>query len=263
MAAAVNAGLTYGTGSLDSTSFASDRVVVWQANGSTVAQAQALQPILETFLSGGGSLLVALDNNTGPGPFALSALLPTTAFRTNAGLSEGNGPDGAIAAAEWDLQLFPNSEPQGLNLPFHVRMRPVDAVEGGQWRYEEFAQAPTPYLNQSLPAGNTFWSRPLQNRQWTTRLRGQGVEQIPLLITGQYGAGRVAVFAASLDAAESSAPTPTWNRVLGWLNGPLCTESGTAQVKISGATADLTHHAVSLALQNTGTTSLDGLIVVR
>ena len=51
------------------------------------------------------------------------------------------------------------------------------------------------------------------------RLRGDDGPEAPLLITGRYGAGRVAVFASSVTQV-SSANQPMWGNLVGWLTTP-------------------------------------------
>src|ERR1019366_9128767 len=155
--------------------------------------------------------------------------------------------------------MFPSGEPRGMELPFHIRIRPFDAVERGQGRYERFSRT-VPYLKDRVEAGNTFWTRALINRDWRVRLRGSGVEQIPLLITGRYGAGRVALFAAPVDSITPSAVArPCWIAVLRWLAAPRQSPVPAAPVTIQRIETLPGLHAVRLTLSR----PFDGLAVVR
>src|ERR1017187_1835124 len=217
-AAASSAGLSLSTGTPDAATLQSAQVFILQTGPAALTTAQ--QDAVEAFVRRGGSLLVALDPRAGTAAFRLSAILPSTIWRVNGKLNDGTGPDGAIRAVEWDREMFPSGEPRGMELPFHIRIRPFDAVERGQGRYERFSRT-VPYLKDRVEAGNTFWTRALINRDWRVRLRGSGVEQIPLLITGRYGAGRVALFAAPVDSITPSAVArPCWTAVLRWLAAP-------------------------------------------
>ena len=65
-----------------------------------------------------------------------------------------------------------------------------------------------------IHGGDQTFTRPLLNRDWQVRLRGNDVANSGLLVTGRYGAGKVAVFA-------SSATVPTaavWEPLLKWLD---------------------------------------------
>jgi hypothetical protein len=257
-AAATAAGLSFSTG----TTFQSARVFVLQTGAVALSTAQ--QDALEAFVRHGGSLFVALDPRAGVEAFRLSFILPSTIWRVNGKLNDGTGPDGAIRAAEWDREMFPSGEPRGIargiELPFHVRIRPFDAVERGQGRYERFSRT-LPYLKTRVEPGNTFWTRPLINRDWRIRLRGSGVEQIPLLITGRYGAGRVALFAAPINSITDA--RPFWTAILRWLAAPppAAAPAGvpSGPVTIRRIETLLDEHAVRLTLSR----PFDGLAVIR
>lgn len=194
-------------------------LVVWEAmagGGSDISPATA--QALGEYVRQGGSLLLTLGNNPGAGPFRLSFLLPTTAWHTQGGQSQqASQHSGSLSLAEADPHLFPAGTVSGLTVPFYFPLRPFHAVERGEARYERFARS-IPYLDLPVPADNSFWTRPLINRDWEIRARGDDVGQTPLLLTGRYGAGRVAVFASSVKGmADSPAARAFWTPVLRWL----------------------------------------------
>ena len=68
-----------------------------------------------------------------------------------------------------------------------------------------------------LPIGREFWSRPLLNRDWAVRARAADAANSPLLLTGRYGAGRVAIFASSLATTAGPQAQAFWTQVIKWL----------------------------------------------
>ncbi len=175
-------------------------LAVWQATAGGGAEINAdTAKALGEYVRGGGSLLLSFSPTPGSGPLRLAFMLPTTAWHTQGGQSlDAMKHSGSVAVAQTDERLFPGTTVKGLSLPFYFPIRPFDAVERGEARYERFARNIF-YIDQTVPAGNTFWSRPLLNRDWQIRARGDDGAQTPLLLTGRYGAGRVAVLASSLD----------------------------------------------------------------
>ena len=189
------------------------QVVIWEARagGGEVTPEAATR--LGEWVRQGGRLLLTLSDDPGTGPMRLSFLLPTTAWRTQAQAKDAAHKTGGTTVGENDPELFPRG--LHLQLPFFYPLRPFDAVERGEGRYERFAR-PIPYVDLTVPAGHTFWTRPLINRDWRVRARASDVGHAPVLLTGRYGAGRVAVFGASVAAAGQDA-RPFWKDILRWL----------------------------------------------
>ena len=197
-------GLTVKTGAATEEIAPASRLIVWEskAGGAADITADRARQVGEIVRSG-GSLLLTFDQTTGITPMRLACMLPTIPWHTQgASLSRG-GIKPAVSALNWDTSFFPNNEPNGLSLPFHYEMEPVTSVERGMQRYDPFAYNIAAFDLKHEP-GDFFWTRPLLNREWTVRLRGNDGPQTPLLITGRYGAGRVAVFAASTTSITSA-----------------------------------------------------------
>lgn len=206
------------------------RIVIWEAKQgpvSDIGDPQAER--LDRYVRQGGSLLLSLSRSPGIGPHRLAFMLPTTAWQTF--IPSGSLQDprhGEIAIAEVDSQFTPLDAVAGLPLPFYHAIRPFHAVERGQARYDRYTR-PLPYSRYSnpaeslkeptVPAGSHWWSRPLLNRDWRIRARGDDVAASPLLLTGRYGAGRVAVFASSLpETPDTPAARAMLGAVLAWLS---------------------------------------------
>jgi lipoprotein-anchoring transpeptidase ErfK/SrfK len=194
---------------LEVTSGLGGGIVVYQASESAPNLTDAQIQDLAEHVRGGSSLLILLDRNPGTMPMRLGFLLPTTAWGTQI---RRNTVSGALNAAYWDSEVFPHGS--SLSVPFYFDIRPLAAIERGQARYERFAET-IPYVNLPVAAGNNFWTRPLLNRDWKIRIGSGDAAHMPLLVTGQYGAGRVAVFASSADALETH--SDLWADLLHWL----------------------------------------------
>ena len=66
----------------------------------------------------------------------------------------------------------------------------------------------------ALSPNNDWWTRPLLNRDWKIRLRAQDFAQSPLLITGRYGAGKIAVWASSVEGVgDTPSARSLWKSV--------------------------------------------------
>lgn len=215
--AAGQAGLKFTVVRADAPRF-EGRVLVWEARapGDQEINAERAHRIGE-FVREGGSLLLTLSENPGTGPMRLAFLLPTTAWHTQTRSAyRGSSPAG-VTMTDLDPDLFPQAAAQGLAVPFYFQLRPFHAVERGEGRYERFERK-IPYVDQSVPRGDPFWTRPLINRGWRVRLRANDVGRTPLLLTGHYGYGRVAVFASSAEAGGGAPEAGSiWKPVLQWL----------------------------------------------
>ena len=144
------------------------RVVVWEARSGGGDVTPEVATRLGEWVRKGGRLLLTLSDDPGTGPMRLAFMLPTTAWRTQAQARDAARKTGGTTVGEGDPELFPRGIQ--LRLPFFYPLRPFDAVERGEGRYERFAR-PIPYVDVTVPAGNTFWTRPLINRNWRIRAR--------------------------------------------------------------------------------------------
>lgn len=191
-------------------------LVLWQATaGADIDDARA--DALDAYVRGGGNLVVSLSDHPGTGVARLSFLLPAVPWETMIVDSSRGKADGEIGVSDWDKSFFPAADLKTIVLPFHFRMRPIDAVERGRARYEQF-QNTLPMLGTLQQPGQTYWSRPLIDRDWQVRIAGNDGARTPLLITGRYGAGRVAILAGSIASLESSADAAALDAgLLAWL----------------------------------------------
>jgi hypothetical protein len=231
----------------------------------TGAQADALAENVRL----GGSLLLALGQTPGLAAFRLSKALPTIAWTTATPIDGRYGPLGDFSLGTADAEMFGAFATDGLRLPHGWDVRPVAAVERGQGRYERYAQQ-TPYLHQPQIPGDRFWTRSLLNRDWKVRLAADDVYGTPLLVTGRYGAGRVAVLGAPIGAPDSwpdASARQFWQGVLRWLTGakggPL-----TSSNSPSAATAGLRVEPAGqgrarIVVTNSESSALHGELVLR
>jgi hypothetical protein len=193
-------------------------LIVWGAEaglGAELSAGQAAQMTDQVLR--GGSLLLTLGRKPGVTAIRLSAMLPTIGWTTMTGLDPHYQPMGEVAVGRSDEQIFGELGLNGRVLPYAYGIRPVAAVERGQGRYERYAQT-IPWVNLKVPAGHQFWTRSLLNREWQVRMWGDDVFATPLLVTGRYGAGRVAVFASDAGGPDAWNDNGAfWGAVLGWL----------------------------------------------
>ena len=187
-------------------------VLVWEARADASGELTPERAKeLGEYVRQGHSLMVVMSPTPGTSAMRLGFLLPTTAWGTQVRTHTPN----PIGAAAWDESFFSKAEPKGMKVPYHFEIRPVSAIERGQARYEHLAQT-VAYVKQAVPPGNDFWTRPLLNRDWRVRVSGDDVARQPLLVTGRYGAGRVAVFAGPASAGSE----PFWSAVMAWMRAP-------------------------------------------
>jgi len=164
----------------DSPRLPSDALVLLEP-GRDVSDKQAAQ--LGEYVRQGGSLLVLLPKSPSVATMRLAFMLPTTAWK----VLETRGMGGPIEATEFDHDFFGDSTAgAALALPYHLDIRPLHAVERGQARYERFAHTVqgTEWIKQPQKPGDTFWTRPLINRDATLRIRGNNQAADGLLVTG-------------------------------------------------------------------------------
>jgi hypothetical protein len=226
------------------------QVVIWEASGGSGDMPPEVATRLGEWVRKGGRLLVTLSDDPRIVPMRLAFLLPTTAWRTQAQARDATRKTGGTTVAEGDPEMFPRGV--RLKLPLFYPLRPFDAVERGEGRYERFARL-IPYIDVTVPAGHTFWTRPLINRDWRVRARANDVGRAPMLLTGRYGAGRVAVFGASVAAAGSDAQ-PFWADVLRWLTADDAPSSAAAPPLPAPVwEADAARRLLRVAVHNPGT----------
>jgi len=168
---------------------------------------------LEPWLRAGGGLLVFTGRDGGPeDAFALGRLLPTSAWHTLIYRLKRGEQRGPLQAAGGDTAFFNGLKAPDVTLGYHYDIRPRPAVEGGNWRYERFARKDT-------PVDFDKWSRPIANRDARVRLWGGEITRPPLLVTGRYGAGRVAVVATGPEAVSGPNTAEFFKSIFEWLAG--------------------------------------------
>jgi len=221
---------------------------------------------LGEWVRAGGSLLITLSRTPGSTPLRLAFLAPSTMWNTQLSNASRGGAYGEITGASGDPALFPAGAPAGLDLPYYFQIRPWHAVERGEQRYEQFPRV-IPYVNETLAAGTPFWTRPLLNRDWNVRILGDDSSASPLLITGRYGAGRVAVFASGIAGIDGEPGAHAlWDPVLKWLvpaTPATPTDPVPAQLPAPVVAVDRANHALSVALTNPNPAPLPVELVAR
>jgi hypothetical protein len=193
-------------------SFSADLVVL-ECQGGHQDVSQKTADALGKYVQNGGSLLMGLPLDTGITPIRLSFLSPTMGWMTRLTTNRRGGSYGAINSGWEDPDFFKTGS--AFSLPYYFSIRPFHAVERGIARYDQLNKA-NAWLNTPHAAGDFFWTRPLLNRDWKVRIQGDDRGGAPLLITGLYGAGRVAVFASSLTSSDAGL-APIWKSLLAWL----------------------------------------------
>lgn len=161
----------------------------------------------------GNALLITLGRTPGSAAFRFTPLSPSSAWQSLMQL----GHRGQCGTRHRNRRIRPRVFPESSRCSapgYRWRLRPVHAAERGETRLE-CLERDIPYLKLPRKPGEAFHSRPLLNRNWKTRLRADDPAGESLLITGQYGAGRVALFASELNSG-----TPEfWADVLRYLAG--------------------------------------------
>ena len=225
-------------------------VILWQADANSDLSDVQIAALMKCVRLG-ASFLLTLGSAPGKLPMRLSAILPTTGWTTQIDYPNWYQRQQATVSS-CDREIFPKGEAEGLTFPFFFPIRPFAAVERGEGRYERYAQK-IAKLNRTVDAGSSTWTRSLLNRDWRVRLSGTDRCNSPLLITGCYGAGRVAVLAGQAEAIEAfPAATNVWSALLRWLTAShglaagnpvaspdieIRTQRGAAHVQITNTTA--------------------------
>jgi hypothetical protein len=228
----------------------SANVIAWEASGGVGEMDEAQAAKLGERVRLGAGLLLTLNRNPGTSPMRLAFLSPTSGFETQTHFDDDALP-GRIESASWDETFFPKGEASGLVLPFHYAIRPLATTERGQAKYERYRR-PVQHLKDKVVGPNDeFWSKPLLNRDHVVRVRGKDIFASPLLVTGRYGAGRVAVLASSAASLGDWQGGPQfWQTVLSWLSqGGVLEQPGKA-VSVPGLTVDTGAHGAIFSLSN-------------
>jgi hypothetical protein len=236
------------------------RVMLYQAEQPGVAMDRALVDRLADHLRQGNALLITISPHPGTTAYALTPLSPTTAWLTLLASASRGGGGEVIESGAADAAFFPAAAPH-LRLEHAWRLKPVHAVERGETRYESLEHT-IAYLERPVKAGESFLSRPLLNRDWQPRLRSADVRDDALLITGRYGAGRVAVFAADAAAGDAA----LWEATLRWLAEvhPLAAGQLQEPLAINAHVAvDREHRALTVAATNPGDAPLQLPVIAR
>jgi hypothetical protein len=242
-------------------------LMLWESDRSmggdiTSAQADAIAESVRR----GASLLLTFGATPQPSIMLLSKALPVIPWAASANWSNDFGPRPTVRVGALDPALFPKAPFQGQPLPFFTGIRPFAAVERGQAVYERYAQT-IPYINLKVDPGSQFWSRSLLNRQWRVRVSGDDVYGSPLLVTGVYGAGRVAVFASSASSVDAwQGAAEFWSGVLQFLMGSGPGVSGGQISEASGVAFSATATSggtASISVTNSGTGAIKGVLVTR
>lgn len=205
---AAAAGVTFGSDSPDFTALPG--LLVWQADDRGRHLSDKDVAALEKHLAAGHSLLVTLAPWPGNEAFRLAPVLPTTAWQTLLPYAHRGAAAPAVDAGEADAAFF--RAPPRFTVPHRWRIRPQHIAEMGETRYEQLDHA-LPYLNYPLPAGTPYLSRSLLNRDAEIRLASADESRDGLLLTGRYGAGRVAVFASGAESGTAA----FWQDVFAYL----------------------------------------------
>ncbi|GGG62867.1 hypothetical protein [Edaphobacter dinghuensis] len=235
-------------------------VVIWQADEHTDLSDEQIAALSERIRLG-ASLLLTLGSAPGKLPMRLSVILPTTGWATQI-----NYPDWyrrqQTSVSFCDSEVFPKGEAEGLTFPFFFPIRPFSAVERGEARYERYAQK-IAKLNRTVDAGSNTWTRSLLNRDWRVRLSASDRGNSPLLITGRYGAGHVAVLAGHAEAIEGySGAKSTWSALLRWLTASPA-QPVSPLVEPPGIAVQVQHGVASIQITNTSAQPISCNLVVR
>ena len=191
------------------------RMVLWEADAGNPSTdlSQTRVTRLAEFVRTGGNLLLTIGPKPGTGPFRAADILPTTAWRTLISTASRGGSWPETDAVVWDKDWFPDPTGLHLSVPYRFPLRPFDAVERGMGRYERYDR-PVPYVDLHRRPWEPYFTRPLIDRDWRVRIGAP--DDTGLLLTGCYGAGRVAVFGSS----AVSIPEAVWTPLLRWLAAP-------------------------------------------
>jgi len=247
-------------------SFSGDLVVLEAEGGHQDISAKTAEA-LGTYVQNGGNLLMGFAlPDAGLGPMRLSFLSPTMAWETRLTAGRRGGSYGEISSGWEDPDLFKTGS--GFTLPYYYSIRPFHSVERGIARYDQLNKN-NAYIETPHVAGDFFWTRPLLNRDWKVRVQGNDRNADPLLITGRYGAGHVAVFASSLTSSDVGLGS-IWKSLEPWLTEPQAktdAEPGPGAVGITTTVVPRdgtpTGGALRLTLKNMANSALSVQVIGR
>jgi len=229
---------------------------------------------IHSFVINGGSLILTLSRNPGATPLRIADISPTTAWYTQIMAIHRGGPADGIRGVEWDNDLYGTQGTRSLAFSYHFKLKPVSAVERGMGRYERFGwninygktDWTIPYICQTCFPGMPFWTRPLLNRDWRVRIKGDDSDASALVLTGRYGAGRVAVLAGGVtDLKTGTGDANFWKPLLVWLTAPEKSPSAKpVDVKITPAvTVDRAKRTLNVAARNPTSVALKVTVIAR
>ncbi len=192
-------------------------LVVWEASASFLGTMTPVQAAdVKDRLCQGSSLLLTLGELAGLTPLLLGDVLPTTGWGTQLRYLSYL-PAEPLVVGSADVTIYAARSLEGMTVPYAFDIRPSPAIELGQSKYERYAFV-HPLLKTPVAARSWTWTRSLLNRDWRMRVRGNDIAQLPLLVTGRYGAGRIAVVATSLAGIEATSQAGVfWASLLKWL----------------------------------------------
>lgn len=235
-------------------------LVLWQADEHIDLSDEQIAALTERIRLG-ASLLLTLGSAPGKLPMRLSAILPTTGWATQISYPDWYRRQQA-GVSFCDPELFPKGEAEDLTFPSFFPIRPFSAVERGEARYERYAQK-IAKLNRIVDAGSNTWTRPLLNRDWRVRLSAADRGNSPLLITGRYGAGRVAVLAGRAEVIEAcSGAKSIWYALLGWFTTS-CVQTVSLPPKPTGIAVQVQHGVARIQITNASAQPVSCNLVVR
>jgi hypothetical protein len=240
-------------------------LLLWEANvqgpDTDFTEDQIAQ--LQERIRLGGNLLLTLGRSAGKLPIRFSAMLPTMAWATQIGYPKWQ-QERECNSAVWDDTMFPNNEAQGIKLPFWFPIRPLSAVERGEGRYERYDRK-IQKMDRTVKFESETWTRSLLNRDWKVRVSAADRGRSPLVVTGSYGAGRVAVLAGPITGFDTSAnATAFWTALLGWLTEKgILPQSATAPAAKPDMTLSAGSSHVQVKFDYHGDQPLTGQLVAR
>lgn len=205
---ATAAGVSFGTEKPDFAALPD--LLVWQADDRgrhlTYEDVEAIGKHLAT----GHSLLITLAQWPGSEAFRLTPVSPTTSWQTLLPYAHRGAAAPSVDAGAFDTSFF--HTPPSFTVPYRWRIRPQHITEMGETRYEQLDHV-LPYLMYPSPVGYPFLSRFLLNHNPQIRLASADEARDGLLLTGNFGAGRVAVFASTAESGTAA----FWQDVFAYL----------------------------------------------
>jgi hypothetical protein len=245
---------------------ASGQILLWEASSSADITPEIASQ-LDAYVRTGGSLWLTLGRSPGVGPMRLATILPTVAWETQLPVVHPGFVSGPIKASKWDHSFFGAAEPGSVDLSYYYMIRPCSAVERGEARYERYDRV-IPLVDVPTKPGDCFWTRPLINRDWQAHVWGDDVGHTPILVTGRYGAGRVAVLAGSMaDLDKSAGGEAVDQAVVQWLlaRDPMATSPAPDGVpKLTPvATVDVPSRCLRVTVSNPTAAALAVQVVAR